>query len=409
MSSGKSGLCTSCQNPSWNVLTSPSFVHTGEGLTVSISKATKTMISSALCKEGVCVPMLRIQDTPDNFQIYTHTEKFTTETGKNKVRLRRLGTSSNIYSFEMKGKQNVLKCLPDIKANTVKNLTSYLKKGLTEEEEDIGYFLLEGIFSIVMGECGVSPQCEFVGVVKIGRQFHWGIQLEKFDMDLRTYIRFYGEELDKVTGAIWNLCEKLAGCGVVWWDIKPPNIVLNQKGEGVYKENSARFIDMDCKYLVHIKGKETKTLARLNFLFFVISCQHKSYERYRKGELGAFLKKTAGREQKLDISATLDELVALNKDILKSMADGKYPESHVEPWITCALYGLGLQDDHAVQLLGVQTNAAEREKKLSKVHDNAWKAFFVVCGMLDAYMKDVQSSEMKQQIEKLKAEMTKVQ
>ena len=74
------------------------------------------------------------------------------------------------------------------------------------------------------------------------------------------------------------LCSKLASCRLVWWDIRPANIVVNNPYGAPRTEGGpdVRFIDLDPTFLAYFPPGSgqlgTEALADMTFLMFLVNC-----------------------------------------------------------------------------------------------------------------------------------------
>ena len=366
--------CTNCQAPKWKLLT-PKLEIDKNKIILDLGEALKKAvdphsIEASAVGVGNCkidsksrqLSCARYTDdtTPSasKIEIEISDKKFRTTKAdsKNSIPIRQLGkgTYGTVYEFETEeGEKRVIKIMHGLEAQSAaQQLIQQVQKN-PEFQKQVGYFLLESIFSKVMGECKIAPECYFVGIVEIDSLFYFGMELERYTMDLYQYLENFPDiksdeglesykKLESVTSSIYELCRHLGTCGIVWWDTKPLNIVVQKSDDSateVADIKEVRFIDFDAKYLVRIEGQTSRTLTQINFLLFVTSCTY-FYSDYRKNFLDDYLSK-----KKFPILAAIRGLSILTKSICKAVLKEKYPEGHVQPHKCFGFYAKAFESD----------------------------------------------------------------
>lgn len=393
--------CQDCRKPTWKLINPRLAKKAGETLVLKLGNFSKKKIGLGLCqREESPQKHFACQNHRDGeVQIQNEIElqfqktPYSIDKRVGTVRVEAFGEGRRgcVYKIigsesESKDKLSFGKVLKIMKAYRKKSKDELININQIEGVgKEIAYFLLESVLAKATSQCSISPLCSFVGIVKLDDFFYFGVELEQFEEDLLKYTKIYKNEMfeyeklkvsgikplkDKLTKAteaqvevvklIWDLCLRLGNCGIIWWDIKPGNIVLTTH-KSMTSEPKVRFIDFDARYLVYIQGHEAKTLAQMNFILFVNNSD--SLYIYRKYILTPFLE---ANKSLINVQTALMEIAKLNLSIVSSVLNDTYPDGHVSPWLCTSFYGKGAKITQVFQYFLRRLRQIEKSSSLVK-------------------------------------------
>jgi hypothetical protein len=202
------------------------------------------------------------------------------------------------------------------------------------------------------------------------------------------------QSLAKMTDSIWELCHKLGKCGIVWWDIKPDNIVLSAKKNSDewekhrdFVEHSVRFVDFDPRFLVRVEGKDATILCQINFLLYVSSCTQKTYTHnfeYRKNFLNSYIRE----KKEFEIRQSIRELSILTQNLCTAAIKGTYPKEHVEPYLMVASYAKNEDYRKICWVLGLWgLTHAEADSKIATITVEKWMLMYTYWGDFQDFLE----------------------